>query len=144
MLQQSVRSLVYRRFLETGHPPSIEDLCRDLTETAPAVEEALEALQAEHALVLAPATKDVWMAHPFSAVPTAHRVSSSGRVWWANCAWDALGVVSMLHRDADVRSRCACCCEAIALTARDGVIRGDAIIHFLVPPRRFWENVAYT
>jgi hypothetical protein len=121
-----------------------EDLSRDLNEAAPAIEEALKQLEAEHALVLAPATTSVWMAHPFSAVPTDHRVSSVGRVWWAPCAWDALGVVSLLHRDAEIRSRCGCCGEAITLTARDGVIRGDAIIHFVVPPRRFWDNVAYT
>jgi hypothetical protein len=135
---------VYRRFLETGRAPSIVELALHLKAPAPAIEEALEALEAERALVLAPTTTALWMAHPFSAVPTDHRVSSGGRVWWANCAWDAFGVVSLLHRDADIRSRCGCCGDAITLTARDGIVNGEGIIHFAVAPRRFWDNVAYT
>ena len=30
------------------------------------------------------------------------------------------------------------------MTVRDRAIAGDGIVHFAVPPRQFWENVAYT
>lgn len=145
MLAADLRHLVYRKFLETGAAPGADDLARELATPVEAVRTALESLQAEHALVLAPATREtIWMAHPFSNVPTDYRVAAGDGKWWANCAWDALGIVALLHRDADVQSRCSCCSEPIALTARDGLIRGSALIHFVVPPRRFWENVAYT
>ncbi len=140
-----LRHLVYRTFLETGAAPAATQLAAELNASTEEVQDALESLEAEHALVLAPATSGtIWMAHPFSNVPTDYRVVANGRSWWANCAWDALGIVSLQHRDADIQSRCACCAEPIALTARDGVIRGQALLHFVVPPRRFWENVAYT
>lgn len=145
MFRAAVRHLVYRKFLETGRAPAAADLARELDASPEVVQEALKSLEAEHALVLAPTTAcTVWMAHPFSNVPTDHRVLSNDRSWWANCAWDALGVVALLHRDADIRSRCACCAEPMTIKARDGFLRGDAIIHFVVPPRRFWENVGYT
>jgi Alkylmercury lyase len=145
MLSADLRHLVYRKFLETGAAPGVDDLARELAAPVEAVRTALESLQAEHALVLAPATREtIWMAHPFSNVPTDYRVAAGEGRWWANCAWDSLGIIALLHRDADIQSRCACCAEPIALTARDGLIRGVALIHFAVPPRRFWENVGYT
>jgi Alkylmercury lyase len=145
MLASAVRQLVYRKFLETGNTPGAAALAHELDATAEAVKASLKSLEAEHALVLAPATScTVWMAHPFSNVPTDYRVLANDRSWWANCAWDALGVVALLHRDADIRSRCACCAEPIILKARDGLVRGKALLHFVVPPRQFWENVGYT
>ena len=38
-------------------------------------------LHEAHALVLNPATAEIRMANPFSAVPTAYRVHANGR-WW--------------------------------------------------------------
>jgi len=144
MLSADVRLRLYQRLLETGIAPSAADLAHDLNETAEAVSRALAELEAAHALVLAPTTGTIWMAHPFSSVPTDYRVSAGGRSWWANCAWDALGIAVLLDRDADIRSRCACCAEPIAIAVRGGALHGDALIHFVVPPRKFWENVAYT
>ena len=40
------------------------------------------------------------MANPFSAVPTAYRVPPDGRWWYANCAWDAFGILSALRSTA--------------------------------------------
>jgi hypothetical protein len=83
------------------------------------------------------------MAHPFSAVPTAFPVVSGGRTYWANCAWDAAGVLSLVG-DGDVRARCPDCGEQQTLAVRGGQMIGDAVVHYTVPPRRFWDNVAYT
>ena len=49
------------------------------------------------------------MAHPFSAVPTVHRVRAAGRSWYANCAWDAFGVLAALDVNGRVSSTCADC-----------------------------------
>src|SRR5205085_487975 len=97
-----------------------------------------------HAIVLAPASTAIWMAHPFSAVPSAYPVATNDRTYWANCAWDALGVLSLVGVDGATRTRCADCGAEVTMSVRDGRITGDGIVHFAVPPRRFWENVAYT
>jgi hypothetical protein len=145
MLAADVRHLVYRTFLETGRAPGVDDLARGLRTSAAAIQEALKSLEGAHALVLAPATSGtIWMAHPFSNVPTDYRVTSNNRRWWANCAWDTLGIASFLSSDAYIDSRCACCGESITVTTRGGGVAGQALVHFVVPPRRFWENVGYT
>jgi hypothetical protein len=144
MLAADVRHLVYRTLLETGAAPGVRELARQLQSSVEAVREALISLEAGHALVLAPgASGTIWMAHPFSNVPTDYHVTAGDRHWWANCAWDTLGIASFLSRDAAIDSRCACCGEPIAVTVRGGV-HGQAFVHFVVPPRRFWENVGYT
>jgi Alkylmercury lyase len=145
MLTTDVRHRVYRAFLDTGAAPPVHDLARELNTSVVAIEDALIALEAGHALVLAPATRGtVWMAHPFSNVITDYRVVAGDGTWWANCAWDTFGIASLLSRDADIHSRCACCGDAITLAVRDGAIQGQALVHFVVPPRRFWDNVGYT
>ena len=96
-----------------------------------------------HAIVLAPATLNIWMAHPFSAVPTPYPVVSGSRTYWANCAWDAAGVLSIVGAGSS-RTRCADCGLELTMTVRDGRIDGDAVVHYAVPPRRFWDNVAFT
>jgi hypothetical protein len=145
MLPADVRHLVYRTFLETGSAPGVHDLARELQASAEAIQDALKSLEASRALVLAPATPGtIWMAHPFSGAPTDYRVAAGSRRWWANCAWDTLGIASLLSSGADIHSRCACCGDSIDVTVRNGAVQGQALVHFVVPPRRFWENVGYT
>ncbi len=99
-LGQSVDSLVrhevYRFFLDRGRPPVPAELAVGLGMDQSAVEDSLRRLADDHALVLAPGTPYVWMANPLSALPTPFSVEASGRTWFGNCIWDALGVVAML------------------------------------------------
>jgi len=84
------------------------------------------------------------MAMPFSAVPTPFVVSSGGLQAFANCGWDALGVAAMLHRDAVVVTSCADCGEALEITVTNSRVEGDALLHFALPVRRWWESVVFT
>ncbi len=94
------------------------------------------------------------MAHPFSAVPTAFRVDTSDITYWGNGAWDAVAIPSLLGLDASVHARSAESGETMELTFRSGALDnrdsgdgdddGNGVVHFVVPPRRFWDNVGYT
>ncbi len=95
-------------------------------------------------IVLAPGTRSIWMAHPFSAVPTPYRVHSGGVSYWANCAWDALGIAAILERDTHCECRCPDCNQRMDLSVSRGAGVGSGVVHFGVPARRFWDNVAYT
>jgi len=66
-------------------------------------------LHEAHAIVLNPATDELWMANPFSAVPTAYRVQANGRWWYGNCAWDAFGILAALDVDGRIESSCPDC-----------------------------------
>jgi hypothetical protein len=142
--ERAVRLFVYRHFVDTARAPDLAAIAREIRIEPNRAALALRRLAELHAIVLAPASIAIWMAHPFSAEPTAYPVETSERTYWANCAWDAAGILSLLGVDGQSRTRCADCGDEIAITVRNGRTVGDGVVHFAVPPRRFWENVAYT
>jgi alkylmercury lyase-like protein len=85
------------------------------------------------------------MAQPFSAIPTPYRVQTSGGSYWANCAWDALNIAALLKVDARVEAHCPDCNAELSMVVQSGALASpEGIIHFVVPPRRFWENIGFT
>ena len=53
------------------------------------------------------------------------------------------GVLSLVG-DGETQTRCADCGAALSMAVRDGRVHGSGVVHFAVPPRHFWENVAFT
>lgn len=143
-LERDVRQRVYRHFLEHGRASSAAEIAAALGRPADEIEGALRTLADAHVLVLKPGTVDLWMAMPFSAVETRYRVETPRGGWWANCAWDALGVLAMLGSDGTVRARCACCEEPQVLDVEGGQLRGEGMIHFAVPAARWWADIGFT
>jgi ribonuclease HI len=141
--ERAVRLFIYRHFIETANAPDLATIARATTIADHDVAAALRKLADQHAIVLAPASVSVWMAHPFSAVPTPYPVDAGGRTYWANCAWDAAGMLSLIG-DGETQTLCADCGQPAGFGVQDGALVGDGVVHFAVPPRRFWENVAYT
>ena len=142
-LERAVRLHIYQQFVETTRAPGAPAIAEALNAGQKEVAAALRTLAEARAIVLAPATHDVWMAHPFSAVPTDYPVETHGRRYFANCAWDAAGILSLLG-DGESRTRCADCGAALSIAVRGGRVHGTGALHFAVPPRRFWDNVAFT
>lgn len=102
-------------------------------------------LHEAHALVLNPATDEIRMANPFSAVPTAYRVRADDRWWYANCAWDAFGVFSALGVDGRIESSCPDCGEPYAVEVTSGGIdRSDLLFHCVVPAAHWWDDIVFT
>ncbi len=142
---RQVRWRIYEHFAATGRAPDTTDLAGRTGLTAPLVEASLRRLADAHAIVLAPGSTSIWMAHPFSAVPTAYPVVAAERTYWGNCAWDALGIPALLGVDTETRTQCADSGEPLTLRVRDGQLASDTgVVHFAVPPRRFWENIGFT
>jgi hypothetical protein len=151
-LDSAVRLAVYRHFVEHCVAPSVTDLARATGAPAPDVEGALRRLAEGRALVLRPRTSDIWMAMPFSADPTEFRVESAAGGWWANCAWDALGLAAMLGAASRITTRCPDCGKGMSLAVHphdsEAPLRVDAagepIVHFLVPAARWWDDIGFT
>ena len=142
-VERAVRLFVYRHFVDTARAPDLGAIAAGIQENERTVLAALRKLVAAHALVMAPASTNIWMAHPFSAVPSAYPVQTRGRTYWANCAWDAAGMMALLG-GGETRTRCPDCARAITIEMRDDRLSGEGVVHVAVPPRRFWDNVAYT
>jgi Alkylmercury lyase len=145
-LELRVRNHVYAAFVRDGEPPTPEETGVALGLSTPVVAETYRWLHEAHAIVLERNGEGVRMLNPFSVVPTPHRVESGGRTWFANCAWDALGIPAALDRDGVVRTECVDCGDPLELEVRDGLlVRGaELLVHFVVPARRWWDDIVFT
>jgi hypothetical protein len=140
-----VRDTVYAAMLERGRPPTPAAVSVTLGVSPDVVTAALEQLHDRHALFLSPGTHKVRMAHPFSGVPTAFRVTAGGRQYWANCAWDALGIPAALHSDARIIARTGDRHEPLQLDVLAGHLHGwDGVVHFPLPFRRWYDDLIQT
>ena len=136
-----LRNEIYAGFVETGRAPRAEELGLPLEEA----NAALRRLHDAHALVLERGTTEIRMLNPFSAVPSAYRVTAAGRTWFANCAWDAFGVCAALGVDGHVSAACADCAEPIEIDVRGGEPEPDEhLVHILVPAARWWDDIVFT
>ena len=144
VVDADVRVAVYRLFEQMGRAPVPAELARDLGSSQAAVEDALRRLAADHLLVLAPGTPYVWMANPLSALPTSYSVAARGRTWFANCIWDALGVIAMFGGDGVATTWCADCGDDLTVeVADDAVVAGSGVVHFALPAAQWWDDIGF-
>ena len=143
-LDLRIRNHLYSSFVRSAHAQSAAEAAKDLGLDEAEVDAALGRLHDAHALVLRDGA--IRMLNPFSAVETPHRVEAAGRSWFANCAWDALGIPAALHADAAIESACPDCGETVTLEVRDGalVVGAELLVHFVVPAAGWWDDIAFT
>jgi hypothetical protein len=79
-----VRHFIYKTFAETSRPPTTLETADHFKITIAAVEGAYERLANAHHIALAPGSHRVWMAHPFSALPTNYVTEIGDRLYWGN------------------------------------------------------------
>ncbi len=140
-----IRAFVYRHFAETTHPPKVEATASHFGLTHEEVTSAYEELNRRHAFFLAPGTHQIQMAWPFSGVETAFKVFANDKTYFANCAWDALGIPVALHAEARIEASCAQSGEPIYLTVSEQQIQGSsALVHFLVPFDKWYNDLPFT
>ena len=144
-LDLTVRLFVYDRFVETGEPPTVQDAADALGIGRDEAEASFRRLEAARVLVFAPGTLNIWMANPFSASPTPFRVTTPRRAWWGTCVWDAFGIPAMLGSDAVIETSDPATGEPFELRVQDGELRPvEAVAHFTVPARSWWDDIGYT
>ena len=141
--ERLVRARVIQALRDTSVAASVADLASVLGVDQAQVRQALLALADEHRLALRPGTDRVWMAHPFSAVQTDFLVRIDGRDWYANCVWDGLSILALLG-DGMLETHSPATGEQLTYVVRDGCVYGDGIVHFLVSPRAFWDDIGFT
>lgn len=140
-----VRLQLYNEFVNTGHAPSIARLAAVMQTPLENIRAAMEHLASERAIVLQPESREILMANPLCAVPSPFLVRAGDRSFFASCAWDALGIIAMLHRDATLETSCSCCGEAMSIGVRGGrPAEVSGILHFALPAKRWWENIVFT
>jgi len=140
-----IRAYIYRHFADTAHAPSVDETATHFALTHEEAASAYEELHNRHAFFLNPGTHDILIANPFSNVETVFRVLANGKTYFANCAWDSLGIPAALHSDADVEASCSQSGEQISLQVRGGgVSDSDVLVHFLVPFKHWYDDLVFT
>ena len=135
-----LRRRTYAEFVELGRAPAPEEL-GDRDENVA----GWRRLHYAQALVLNPATDELRMANPFSAVPTSYRVEAAGRWWYANCAWDAFGICAALHVDGLIETSCPDCGEPLRVGVHERRPDDDGLLfHCLVPAAHWWDDIVFT
>ena len=141
----ALRNSTYHTFVKLGRAPTPDEMARTTNQSVDAVLAGWRRLHEQHALVLNPATAELRMANPFSAVPTAYRVNAAGRWWYGNCAWDAFGICAALHADGRIETSCPDCGEPIAINvSRKQPDRTDLLFHCVVSAVHWWDDIIFT
>ena len=126
-------------------PPHVGETASHFALTHEQAVESYQELQRRHTVLLAPGTHDIQMAWPFSGVETPFRVRANDKTYFANCAWDALGIPAALHADAEIDAVCAQSGKAIRLSVTGQQVSGsEALVHFLVPFRSWYDDLSFT
>lgn len=140
-----MRHRIYQGFARTGAPPALDALARELDIPEVEARATLRELGRRHAVTLTDDGDAVLMANPFSAAPTPFRVRSGDVDYWANCAWDMLGVPATLNADATIFATWATDNAPATLRVENGVVAGDdGIVHFLKPFRTWYDDIRDT
>jgi hypothetical protein len=140
-----IRHFIYNRFAETAQPAGVEETARHFNISTEAASELYKELHNRHALFMEPGTLNIRMANPFSGIPTDFAVHANGKKYYANCAWDMLGIPIALHTDAVIEAVCTESNEPIWLEIRDGQITNNQLlIHFPLPFAHWYDDLAFT
>jgi hypothetical protein len=142
---KSVKLAIYHHFADTGVRPSCDEIAAKVGSSAGEVAEAYQRLRGQRVLVLEDDGVSIRMAPPFSGVATQHVVEAGGQSYFANCAWDALGIAAALGTAATVHSRCEQSMVALRLEVSvDGPAATDWVFHCLVPAAHWWDDIVFT
>lgn len=140
-----IRAFVYSHFADTTRPPSVEDTARHFNIGIATASDLYRELHNRHAFFLEPDTLRIRMANPFSGIPTDFRVHADGKAYYANCAWDMLGIPATLHSDAVVEAVCTESNELVRLDIADGQITNNQLlVHFPLPFARWYDDLLFT
>jgi Alkylmercury lyase len=144
-LELKSKLAIYEHFAATGSRPTVGDVAARVGAAVPRIRESFARLRAQRVLVLEADAESIRMAPPFSGVPTQHRVTAAGVSYYANCAWDALGIPAALRKAATVHSRCEQSLEPLELAVSDrGPQASDWLFHCVVPASKWWDDIVFT
>ena len=159
-----IRHFVYNHFADTTYPPNVDITAQHFNISAEEASEYYKALNTRHAFFLDPGTVNIRMAWPFSAVPTNFKVHANGKTYYANCAWDMLGIPVILQSDATAEAVCTGSNDSIKIEIKNGNIAPTAVpggvhlrgffakdatlsslrIHFPLPFTHWYDDLVFT
>ena len=79
-----IRHFIYATFAGIARPPTTLETADHFNISIAEVERAYERLAGAHHIALAPGSHGIWMAHPFSGLPTNYVTEIGNKQYWGN------------------------------------------------------------
>jgi hypothetical protein len=141
-----LRVFVYDHIVARGRPPLSGQVAEQFGVSPEDALRAIREVKIGKTILPHPETGEIWMAGPFASSPSDYEVRGRDVRWWANCGWDMLGVAQLVGEPVRIDTRCGCCDAPISIdadAASDPVDAGH-VVHFLVPARRWYDDIGFT
>lgn len=141
----SLRMHVYDRLLDSGRPPTLRELAERYRVPEAEARRALAEMKIGKTVLVHPRSGEIWMAGPFAAAETPYRIVGQRARWFANCAWDMLGAAVVVNEPVRIETSCTDCGDPWHLDVDPArPFAHDGVVHFLVPARRWYDDIGYT
>ena len=140
-----VRYQIYRYFADNCTAPSYQKIANLLNVENKDVRNSFHKLHERHMIFLEHNSDSIRMANPFSAIPTRFKVIFGNKQWWANCAWDSLGIAAALKINVQIKARYPDIQETVDLQVIDGIVDGKShIVYFPIPFGQWYDDLIFT
>ena len=145
-LDTQVKLAIYEITAATGRVPNSREVSRKIAIDETDVLTAFKRLHAKRLLLPEPGDPTrIRMAPPFSGIPTKFPVEANGKLYYANCVWDAYGIAAALNCDAISRASDGHTGEPLTLEVKNGApLLESYVAHFAVPAAHWWDNLIFT
>jgi hypothetical protein len=142
-----LRVFIYEFIFARGRPPKASEIAERFSISEDDAKGLLRATKIGKTLLVDDAAGEIWMAGPFASQPSGHEVRGARLTWWANCAWDALAIGILAAENVTIRSSNCGTGGSRAITIvspPQSPPESDAVVHFLVPARQWYDDIGYT
>jgi hypothetical protein len=139
-----LRICAYDHIAANGFPPTLSEISEHFDVTRSTAREELAALKIGKTILVHPESGEIWMAGPFASAKTDYEVVSGDRNYYANCAWDMLGIPMILNAPGQAHTKCADCGSPMTIDCDPSHPPAEnAVVHFLVPARHWYEDIGF-
>jgi hypothetical protein len=140
-----LRIFVYDHIVANGLPPKLDEIATHFGIGRADARRELGALKIGKTILVHPETGEIWMAGPFAATKTVYEVVAGDRTYYANCAWDMLGIPMILDVPVEIHTKCTDCGTSMRISGHpEKPPTASGVVHFLVPARHWYEDIGFT
>jgi hypothetical protein len=146
-LDREVRSAIARSIKTRGRIPTIAAVATDIGKDVATVDASFARMIEGRVFIPKKGSHEIYAYDPFCVGPTDFFVTVANRVWFAICAWDALGIPAALGEPGVVETHCADCGEPLVVEVdADGgtELQTWTVLQVGVRPRDFWKDIYFT
>lgn len=146
-LDREVRIAIARSIKTRGRIPTIAAVSADIGKDVATVDASFTRMIEGRVFIPQTDSHEIYAYDPFCVGPTDFFVTVADRVWFAICAWDALGIPAALGAPGVVEAHCGDCDESVVVEVDpDGAtdVQTWTVLQVGVKARDFWKDIRYT